>query len=70
MDDADAYTNNLEMPFRFYPCMVAGLAYYLAMKIAPDRIALLKSIYDEEFARAATEDRDRASLRLVPRVIS
>jgi len=70
MDDADAYTNDLEMPFRFYPCMVAGLAYYLSMKIAPDRLALLKSIYDEEFARAATEDRDRASLRLVPRVIS
>ena len=40
------------------------------MKIAPDRVSLLKSVYDEEFARAASEDRDRASLRLVPRIIS
>lgn len=70
MDDADEYTNDLEMPFRFYPCMVAGLAYYLSMKVNPERISILKSVYDEEFARAAAEDRDRASLRLVPRLIS
>ena len=70
IDDADTYTNDFDMPFRFFPCLVAGLAYYLSMKIAPDRIATLKSIYDEEFARAASEDRDRASLKLVPRVIS
>lgn len=70
MDDADEYTNDLEMPFRFYPCMVAGLAYYLSMKVNPERIPILKSVYDEEFARAAAEDRDRASLRLVPRLIS
>lgn len=70
MDDADEYTNDFEMPFRFYPCLVAGLAYYLSMKVAPDRLPLLKGVYDEEFARAAAEDRDRASLRLVPRLIS
>ena len=70
MDDADDYTNEFEMPFRFYPCLVAGLAYYLSMKVAPDRLPLLKGVYDEEFARAAAEDRDRASLRLVPRLIS
>ena len=70
IDDADTYTDDFDMPFRFFPCLVAGLAYYLSMKIAPDRIATLKSIYDEEFARAASEDRDRASLKLVPRVIS
>lgn len=70
MDDADEFTNDLDMPFRFYPCLVAGLAYYLSMKVNPERIALLKGIYDEEFARAAAEDRDRASLRLVPRLIS
>ena len=70
MDDADDYTDDFEMPFRFYPCLVAGLAYYLSMKVAPDRLPLLKGVYDEEFARAAAEDRDRASLRLVPRLIS
>ena len=70
VDDADNYNNDFDMPFRFFPCLVAGLAYYLSMKIAPDRVALLKGVYDEEFARAASEDRDRASLRLVPRIIS
>lgn len=70
IDDADNYDNDFDVPFRFYPCLVAGLAYYLSMKVSPDRMALLKSVYDEEFARAATEDRDRTSLRLVPRIIA
>ena len=70
MDDADTFTNDLDMPFRFFPCLVAGLAYYLSMKVNPERIPLLKGIYDEEFVRAAAEDRDRTSLRLVPRLIS
>jgi len=66
MDDADTYTNTMEIPFRFYPCFVAGLAYYIAMKRAPDRLQLLKAVYEEEFDRAATEDRDRASLIITP----
>jgi hypothetical protein len=66
MDDADDYTNTLQIPFRFYPCLAAGLAYYLAIKRAPDRIPLLKDIYDEEFNRAMEEDRDRASLTITP----
>ena len=66
MDDADDYTNTLEIPFRFYPCLAAGVAYYLAMKRAPQRIELLKAIYEEEFNRAMEEDRDRASLRISP----
>jgi hypothetical protein len=66
MDDADDYTNTMQIPFRFYPCLAAGLAYYLAIKRAPDRIPLLKSIYDEEFNRAMEEDRDRASLTITP----
>ena len=66
MQDADSLTNTTDIPFRFLPCMVAGLAYYLAMKRAPERLAILKSVYDEEFQRAADEDIDRVSLKLVP----
>ena len=66
MDDADDYTNTMQIPFRFYPCLAAGLAYYLSIKRAPDRIPLLKAIYDEEFNRAMEEDRDRASLTITP----
>ena len=66
IDDADTSINTVEVPFRFYPCLAAGLAYYISLKRAPDRIQVLKAIYEEEFTRAATEDRDRASLSLVP----
>lgn len=66
MDDADDYNNTMHMPFRFYPCLAAGLAYYLAIKKAPDRIQVLKAIYDEEFDRAQAEDRDRASFNVTP----
>ena len=66
MDDADDYTNTLQIPFRFYPCLAAGLAYYLSIKRAPERIQLLKAIYDEEFNRAMEEDRDRASFTIAP----
>ena len=66
MDDADKGTNTMDMPFRFFPCFAAGLAYYISLKRAPERTQLLKSIYDEEFDRAASEDRDRTSLKLLP----
>ena len=66
IDDADASINTVEVPFRFYPCLAAGLAYYLSLKKAPDRASVLKSIYEEEFLRAAEEDRDRASFSVVP----
>ncbi len=66
IQDADASVNTVDIPFRFYPCLTAGLAYYLAMKRAPDRIKILKAVYEEEFERAAAEDRDRASLSLTP----
>ena len=66
MDDADTFTNTFDMPFRFYPCLSAGLAYYIALKRAPERIQMLKAVYEEEFERAAAEDRDRASLSLTP----
>jgi hypothetical protein len=59
-----------DIPFRFIPCMVAGLAYHLSMKLPdvdPMRITGLKAIYDELFQTAADEDRDKAPLRIVPR---
>ena len=67
MDDADAQVNTLDMPFRFYPCLAAGLAYYIALKRAPNRLQLLKAVYEEEFERAMAEDRDRASFNVVRR---
>jgi hypothetical protein len=66
IEDADALVNTTDMPFRFYPCMVAGLAYYMAMKRAPERVQLLKSVYEEEFQRAADEDEGRTPLKLQP----
>ena len=66
IDDADAFTNTVDLPFRFYPCLAAGLAYYIAMKKAPERIQLLKAVYEEEFERARTEDRDRSSFNVTP----
>ena len=68
MKDSGAYTNNNEIPFRFLPCLTAGLAYYIAMKKAPDRIQLLKQIYEDEFQRAAAQDGERTSLFLTPKV--
>lgn len=66
IDDADTATNTVDIPFRFYPCLAAGLAYYLSVKRAPERTQLLKAMYDEEFDRALAEDRDRASFNVSP----
>ena len=66
IQDADALVNTTDMPFRFFPCMVAGLAYYMAMKRAPERVQLLKTVYEEEFQRAADEDQGRTPLKLQP----
>ena len=66
MDDADTAINTMDMPFRFYPCFAAGLAYYLSVKRAPEKTQLLKGLYEEEFQRAADQDEDRASFRLKP----
>ena len=67
MKDAGYYTNNAEIPFRFLPCMTAGLAYYISMKKAPDRLVALKQIYEDEFQRAAAQDGERTSLFLTPK---
>ncbi|MAJ34617.1 MAG: hypothetical protein CMN45_01855 [SAR116 cluster bacterium] len=68
IEDADSLVNDVDAPFRFLPCMAAGLAYYLAVKRSPDRVQLLKSIYEEEFQRAADEDEDRVPLKLTPSI--
>jgi hypothetical protein len=61
--------NTMDMPFRFLPCMVAGLAYHLALKIpgGGDRLPILKQQYDEAWALASEEDREKAAVRFVPR---
>ena len=66
IQDVDTQINTTDAPFRFLPCVIAGLSYYLAVKKAPDRIQLLKSIYEEEFQRASDEDDDRVPLKLTP----
>ena len=66
IQDVDTHINTTDAPFRFLPCVIAGLAYYLSVKKAPDRVQLLKSIYEEEFQRASDEDDDRVPLKLTP----
>ena len=68
IEDADASVNTVDVPFRFFPCLAAGLAYYLSVKRAPQRIQVLKTIYEEEFQRAADEDEDRVALKLTPSI--
>jgi len=67
--DAGSGVNVMDVPFRFIPCMAAGLAYYIAGKIpeGSDRIMLLKQQYDEAWELAAYEDHEKAALRFVPR---
>ncbi len=69
MQDAGGGVNTMDIPFRFIPVIVAGLAYYLAIKIpeAASRVDMLKAAYDEAWGLAAGEDREKASIRLVPR---
>lgn len=66
IQDAGGYTNTTDINFRFLPCIASGLAYQLALKFAPDRLTALKAIYEEDFNRAALEDRDTASVQFVP----
>ena len=56
IQDAGAYTNDADVPYRFVPCMIAGLAYYLSIKFAPDRIQMLKMLYEDELQRALLEE--------------
>jgi hypothetical protein len=69
IDDAGGGVNTMDVPFRFLNCLVAGLAYYLALKVpnAIERLDILKTQYDEAWELASTEDRETAALRFVPR---
>ena len=69
IEDAGTGVTNQDIPFRFLPCLVAGLAFYLSLKItqAGDRTQFLKQEYEEQWALASTEDRDKTNLRLVPK---
>jgi hypothetical protein len=69
IDDAGGGVNTMDVPFRFLPCLVAGLAYYLALKVpnGGQRMDLLKQQYDEAWDYASTEDRESAAQRFVPR---
>ena len=62
IQDAGIYTNQADVVYRFLPCMCSGLAYYLSVKRAPDRIQLLKQLYEDELLRALNEDGQRASV--------
>ena len=66
MDDINASVNDPDLPSRFIAPMVSGLAFYIAVKKNPERVALLKPMYEEDFARAIAGDQGRASLHLVP----
>ena len=70
IQDAGTGTNIGDIPFRFIPCMVAGLAYYLSIKlpdVTPERVAVLKADYEQQWTLAEQEDREKAAVRFVPR---
>jgi hypothetical protein len=69
IDDAGTGINTMDVPFRFLPCMVAGLAYHLALKVpnGGERLMVLKQQYDEAWDLASSEDREKAAIRFVPR---
>lgn len=70
IEDAGSGIQTADMNFRFFPCLVAGLAYYISMKIPEmvDRVPMLKAVYDEQFELAAGEDREKTSARFTPRI--
>jgi len=68
IDDVGAYTNATDVPYRFVPCMIAGLAYYLAVKYAPQRVQELKLLYEDELLRAEDEDGSSNSTYISPKI--
>ena len=68
IDDVGAYTNASDVPYRFVPCMIAGLSYYLAVKYAPQRVQELKLLYEDELLRAEDEDGSSNSTYISPKI--
>jgi len=68
IDDVGAYTNATDVPYRFVPCMIAGLAFYLAVKYAPQRVQELKLLYEDELLRAEDEDGSSNSTYISPKI--
>ena len=70
IEDAGSGVQTADMNFRFFPCLVAGLAYHISMKVPElvDRVPMLKAVYDEQFDMAAGEDREKTAARFVPRI--
>ena len=72
-DAGRAGSNTYDVPSRFIPCLVAGLAYHIAIKrpeVGLDRVTFLKAAYDEQFTLAADEDRDKSSIQFAPNITS
>jgi len=67
IQDAGAYSNDADVPYRFVPCMIAGLAYYLSQKYAPGRIQPMKLLYEDELTRALQEDGSSSSSYITPK---
>ena len=67
IQDAGNYTNDADVPYRFVPCMLAGLSYYLAIKFAPERVQVLKMLYEDELQRALEEDGSSTSSFITPK---
>jgi len=67
IQDVGDYTNAADVPFRFVPCMVSGLAYYLSMKYMPQMVQQTKLVYEDEFARALAEDGSASSTHITPK---
>ena len=66
IDDAGAYTNTADVPFRWLPCMISGLAFYVSQKYTPERTQQLKLYYEDELKRALDEDGSRSSTFITP----
>ena len=66
IQDVGAYTNTADVVYRFYPCMISGLAYYLSIKYSPDRTEGLRLLYEDELARALNEDSQGTSSFITP----
>jgi hypothetical protein len=68
IDDVGAYTNATDVPYRFIPCMCAGLAFYLSVKYAPQRVQELKMLYEDELLRAESEDGSSTSTYIAHKI--